>query len=269
MKYVLTFFLFLNFNLFSQEKVEPLVVQKSENDPQYSGNVQKTEEEINQNLSKANFAFKGYYNILFMRMNSLPINTTVTRGIANGDECNANPNPDETGNCLKVELYDFIDVETKDSKGAVSKQIILFFDLPPNTKANSSLPTNVNLLKIKSKLLSDNFATLHRANLELIDTDPLGKPAHDEKIFIVNQVDNFPLDKNTVMEGRATMGKYRLNSVENTKSYPTMNKFKQESYVKSLLLFEKLLAKVYYFNEFSGNNKIKADVEFLKKSLQY
>jgi hypothetical protein len=97
----------------------------------------------------------------------------------------------------------------------------------------------------------------------------LSNPDHDDKIFITNQIDNYPPNPDTEVQGDKGIGKYRLNSVENTKSNPLRNHFKREAYIKHLLSFEKLLSKIYHYNESVGNKKVKDNAEFLKDSMKY
>ncbi|MBL0265681.1 MAG: hypothetical protein IPQ05_17895 [Leptospiraceae bacterium] len=158
MKFTIIPFLFISLSILAQEKVEPLKVQKSENDGSSIENILKSEDLLDQKISEVNTALKGYYKILFMRLDTIPGRTIVSRGITKGDECIENPNQAETGNCLKVEQFDAIDIEIKNSHGSKSKQIILFFDIPSNTLANSDKPAEAKLTKIKTKILMDNFA---------------------------------------------------------------------------------------------------------------
>jgi hypothetical protein len=198
-----------------------------------------------------------------------PVRTIVSRGITKGDECTENLNKAETGDCLKVEQFDSIEVGIKGSQGAKSKQIILFFDIPATTQANSGKPADAKLIKIKTKVLMDNFQLHQKINLEVIDTEPNGKPNHDEKIFVIKQIDDYPMNKNLPLEGKTGIGKFRLDTFDNTDPEPIRFLFKKQSYLKSLILFEKLLTKIYDSNDLSGNNRAKTTVEFQKKSLEY
>lgn len=269
MKITIILILITSLSLFSQEKIDPLKVQKSESAESSIENIRKSEDILDEKISGVNTAFKGYYSLLFMRLDTLPSRTILARGITKGDECIENLNKAETGNCLKVEQFDSIEVGIKNSQGSKSKQIILFFDIPTNTLANSGKPADAKLIKIKTKILVDNFVLHQRINLEVIDTDPLGKPNHDEKIFVIRQIDDYPMNKNIPLEGKIGIGKFRLDTFDNTDPEPIRFTFKQQSYVKSLVLFEKLLAKIYDSNDLSGNNRAKTGVQFQRKSLEY
>ncbi len=269
MKIIINLILITSLNLFSQEKIDPLKVQKSESAESSIENIRKSEDKLDEKISGVNASFKGYYSLLFMRLDTLPIRTILSRGITKGDECIENLNKAETGNCLKVEQFDSIEVDIKNSQGAKSKQIILFFDIPANTLANSGKPADAKLIKIKTKILIDNFALKQKTNLEIIDTDPLGKPNHDDKIFVIRQIQDFPANKNIPLEGKTGIGKFGLDTFDNTDPEPIRFNFKQQSYLKSLVLFERLLAKIYDSNDLSGNNRAKTGVEFQRKSLEY
>ena len=269
MKFTIIPFLFISLSILAQEKVEPLKVQKSENDGSSIENILKSEDLLDQKISEVNTALKGYYKILFLRLDTIPGRTIVSRGITKGDECIENPNQAETGNCLKVEQFDAIDIESKNSHGSKSKQIILFFDIPSNTLANSDKPAEAKLTKIKTKILMDNFALKEKTNLEIIDTDPLGKPSHDDKIFVIRQIQDFPANKNIPLEGKIGIGKFGLDTFDNTDPEPIRFTFKQKSYLKSLVVFDRLLGKIYDLNDLSTNNRTKTNVQFQKKSLEY
>lgn len=269
MKIIIILILLTCLNLFSQEKIEPLKVQKSDSELSSIENIRKSENIIDEKISEVNATLKGHYSLLFMRLDTIPVRTIVSRGITKGDECTENLNKAETGDCLKVEQFDSIEVGIKGSQGAKSKQIILFFDIPATTQANSGKPADAKLIKIKTKVLMDNFQLHQKINLEVIDTEPNGKPNHDEKIFVIKQIDDYPMNKNIPLEGKTGIGKFRLDTFDNTDPEPIRFLFKKQSYLKSLILFEKLLTKIYDSNDLSGNNRAKTTVEFQKKSLEY
>jgi hypothetical protein len=158
MQYIFIFLL-IGFSLLAQEKVDPLYVQQSKDDPQYGSNIRKSEEILNKNIFKVNESLVEYSNILFMKMNSLPHKTFVTKGTAKGDDCISNANQDEPGDCLRVEQFDFVEGEKGDAKGPKSKSMILFFDFIYKQEGDKKKLSEVKLLKIKSRIFSHNLYT--------------------------------------------------------------------------------------------------------------
>ena len=268
MRYIFIFIM-MSVSLLAQEQVDPLYVQQTKNDPQYGANIRKAEQVLNQNILKVNESLVDYSNILFLKMSSLPHRTLVTKGTAKGDDCISNANQDESGDCLKVEQFDFVEGEKGEAKGPKSKSMTLFFDFIYKTEGDKKILSEIKLLKVKSRIFSHNLFTTDKKVVEVLDTDPLGNPDHDNKIFITNQIDNYPANANTEIQGDRGIGKYRLNSIENTKSNPLRNHFKREAYIKHLLSFEKTLSKILNYNESAGNKKVKDNAEFLKNSMKY
>lgn len=255
MKLLLGYILLAYVSIFSEEKVDPLYVQQSKNDPQYSPNIRKAEEVLNKNIAKANEALAEYSNILTMKLGSLPHKTIATKGTTKGDDCIPNPNQNESADCLKVEQFDFVEGEKGQSQGPKTKSITLFFAIASKTEGENKTGSQGKLLKIKSRVFSHNLYTTDKKMIEVLDTSPLGNPDHDDKIYITNQIDNSFSSSNSDLSGDSNIGKYQLNSIENTKSNPLRNHFKREAYIKHLLSFEKVLSKIFYYNDSNGNKK--------------
>ena len=68
---------------------------------------------------------------------------------------------------------------------------------------------------------------------------------------------------------RKGYGLYKLADVENTKTHPTKNVFKQTYYIKHLIQFDKLFTTVFDSNDNRANKRYKESNQVLKNSLVY
>ena len=64
-------------------------------------------------------------------------------------------------------------------------------------------------------------------------------------------------------------GKYKLSVVENTKTNPTRNIFKQTFYIKNLTQFDNLFKWIYDANERNYNKRYAETNKVMKNSLKY
>ena len=243
------FILWFFFSLKAQETTEPFMVHHPKDDNQYGANIRKAELALNQNISKANASFIEYANLFNMKIGSLPHKTIITKGITKGDDCISKKEEQKTSDCIKVEQFDFVEGDRGVAQGPRSKSMILFFSDVNFKEADKKNLPQAKLVKIKSQIYSHNLLSLDKKFIEVIDTDPLGNPDHDDKIFITSQADQYFSSSKRDSEDNITARKYNLQSLENSKSNPLRNQFKREAYLKHLQAFEKILSKVYHYNE--------------------
>lgn len=249
MKYLFIFILVAS-NVFSQEKEVPVYIHQSKNDPQYGANIRKSEEVLNKNIAKANEALSEYSAILSMKIGTLPHKTILTKGITQGNDCLPLKKRYDSANCIKIEQFDFIEGERGEAQGQKNKSITLFFSNSVKVEGDKEVPVIGKLLKIKSRFFSHNIYTTDKKMVEVLDTEPLGNPDHDDRIFITSQVDGQSFNSSLeIPEDGWEAGRYSLKSLENTKSNPLRNHFKREAYIKHLLSFEKILSKIFHYNE--------------------
>lgn len=263
--------LLVGLSLFGEDKVESFIVHQPKEDRDSSSNIRKAELLLNQNITKANLSLSEYASLLSMKTSSLPHKTIFSRGIAKGEDCILNKNQQETADCIKVEQFDFVEGDTVNKGVAVGskvKSMILFFSSRIGEKADTLDLANVRLVRVKSRIFVHNLSTLDKKLIEVIDTDPLGNPDHDDKIFITSHTDAYFASSKKDAEENGTPYKYTLSSLENTKANPIRNQFKREAYIKHLMAFEKILSKVHGYNEVEANPKESNKKEIPKKTLK-
>lgn len=248
MKSLLGLFIFLYLIFFypisTEEKIDSLIIHDPKEDNQYGANIRRAEQILNQNISKLNLEISSYSNLLTMKLKSLPHKTVVKKGTAKGDECIFS-NKETSHDCISIEQFDFIEDNRGEAKGTKSKMIVLFFD-KKISEAKEDLPPK--LVKLKSRIYSNDYYKQDKNWLEVIDKDPLGNPDHDDKILIRSESNPYFSSSPVKEEELGQKESYSLKNVENTKSHPLRNHFKREAYSKHLQLFEKLLARIYHFN---------------------
>ncbi len=233
----------------AQESSEPFIIHQPKEDKQYGANIRKAELLLNQNIAEVNASFVEYSNLFTMKIGYLPHKTIITKGITKGDDCISIKDQREVGDCIKIEQFDFVEGDKGVARGPRSKSMILFFSVANKDEADNKNSPATKLLKIKSQIFSHNLLSLDKKFIEVIDTDPLGNPDHDDKIYITSQSDQYFSSSKKDSEDNITARKYTLQSIENTKSNPLRNQFKREAYIKHLQAFEKILSKVYHYNE--------------------
>lgn len=234
-------------------------------------NIKKTEESLNGIMAESNKAMQDHARLLVLKLITLPKNSVAFKGKAKGDDCEKSVNQEDPANdCFSLEQFDFVDGEGPANKGPKSKFVILFFDAGTGVKDPKAKDAARKVTKIRSRFYVHNFKTKEKRVLETIDTDPLGDPAHDDKIFTTVQIDDKPLDMNAEENpGEVGVGKYKLSSVTNQGEEPIRNHFKQEGYIKHLIAFERMFKKIYTSNELKSNKDIKNNNLNLKGSLNY
>jgi hypothetical protein len=156
---------------------------------------------------------------------------------------------------MKIEQFDFIEGERGEAVGSRSKSMTLFFSAFPRKEEDNRDLSEIKLIKIKSRIFTHNLSTLDKKIIEVIDTDPLGNPDHDDKIFITSQTDPAFATSQKEANDNLNPRTYLLSALENTKSNPLRNQFKREAYLKHLMAFEKILSKVGFYNELEYNKK--------------
>lgn len=246
--------------ILGQEKLDSFIVHQPKENSQYGSNIRKAEISLNQNITKANLSLSEYASLLTRKIGSLPHKTILSKGFTKGDDCILNKNPGDTGDCLKLEQFDFIEGERGEARGSRSKSMVLFFSKTIDKEENNS-DFPVKLLKIKSRIFTHNLSTLDKKLVEVIDTDPLGNPDHDDKIFITSQTDPAFASSHRDALDNLTPRTYLLSALENSKSNPLRNQFKREAYFKHLMAFEKIFSKANDYNDSKESDK----KEFLKK----
>lgn len=292
MRYILLLLLSISFYLHAQDTgttsspeaaapTQPIdgsstILQQLKEDINNGPNINKAEELLDNTIFKLNEAMNAHSKLLLMKLEVLPHRVLVTKGKSNGgNDClfadkdgKAYSQEDPANDCLKIEEFDFIDAEAGKPKGPKSKSMILFFDAAASAEVDPAKAPERKIRRLKSRVYAKNFYTDDMKLVEVIDEDPLTTPKHDDKIYFITQKDYHPFDPNMENPAAKGVGKYRLNTVENTRSFPLRNHFKREAYVKHMHYFERLLSKVVGFNEANGNNKVKENTNFLKDSLK-
>ncbi|MCB1190758.1 MAG: hypothetical protein H7A23_11305 [Leptospiraceae bacterium] len=279
-KFILLFMVSFSFSILSQgeenqsantppttgSSLEPQIYQKELNQYQKGDNIEKEEEHLNKVILQANRSFEGHSKILLMKLKVFPRNTVLTRGVAQGNDCIYDPNKsqeDVSNDCLKIEVFDFVKGDGGKEVGEKSKYVILFFDKSEDGKTDYVSARPRRIKKIKSRISIQDREKLDKRLLEITDAEPTAAPEnHDYSIFTQYQLDNYPSldpDKNPSKEEY-----FKLSDVVNTISSPIRNEFKRDAYIKHLQYFERLLSKIFYYNEEHVNNKARRNNNFLK-----
>ena len=252
---------------------------------QKSPQVDATEEGLDLQITALNERLMKHTKLFKTRVEALPGKTVFYKGTEDGDDCKAAPDDKQTdpaNTCIRIEVFDFHKSEDGKSDlnlGARSKYMILFYegggwgDDPIKEPAKK-------LKKIKSKIIMNNFKETDLKISEVTDNDPhtpngkAGENKHDEKITVFYQHDGLPmrLEKGAAppeQKDRKGYGLYKLADVENTKTHPTKNVFKQTYYIKHLIQFDKLFTTVFDSNDNRANRRYKESNQVLKNSLVY
>ncbi len=249
--------------ILGQEKVDSFIVHQPKENTQYGSNIRKAEISLNKNITKANLSLSEYASLLTKKIGSLPHRTILSKGITKGDDCVLHKIPKDDGDCLKLEQFDFIEGEKGEASGSRSKSMILFFSGAIYKKEDNG-DFAIRLIKIKSRIFTHNLSTLDKKLIEVIDTDPLGNPDHDDKIFITSQTDPAFASSHRDALDNLTPRTYLLSTLENSRSNPLRNQFKREAYLKHLMAFEKIFSKANDYNDSKESDK----KEITKKTLK-
>lgn len=253
---------------------------------QSSPQVDETEVGLDKQITALNERLMKHSKLFRTRVEALPGKTVIYKGTEKDGDCIAAPNDKQTdpsNTCIKIEVFDFVKSEdglTDLNLGARSKYMILFYDNGGWGDDPIKEPPK-KLKMIKSKIILNNFKETDLKISEVMDNDPHtpndkapNNRKHDEKIVVFYQHDGLPmrLEKGVPpqeIKDRKGYGLYKLADVENTKTHPTKNVFKQTYYIKHLIQFDKLFTKVFDSNDNRANNRYKESNQVLKGSLVY
>jgi hypothetical protein len=252
---------------------------------QKSPQVDATEQDLDKQITDLNERLMKHTKLFRTRVEALPGKTVLYKGITKGDDCEAaadNKQTDPANDCIRLEVFDFVKSEegkTDLNLGARSKYIVLFYE-GAGWGEDPMKEAPKKLKKIKSKIILNQFKETDIKISEVTDAEPHtpnGKPGenkHDEKITVFYQHDGLPMrDPKGApfpeMKDRKGYGLYKLADVENTKTHPTKNVFKQTYYVKHLIQFDKLFTAIFDSNDTRANKRYKESNQVLKSSLVY
>lgn len=289
MKLITILVFLMSASLFSQAK-EGGDAGKHPGDPellngQSSPQVNATEEDLDKQITFYNERLMRHTKLFRTRVEALPGKTVLYKGIEKGDDCEAAPDNKQTdaaNTCIRLEVFDFVKSEegkTDLNLGARSKYIILFYE-GGGWAEDPMKEAPKKIKKIKSKIILNNFKETDLKISEVTDADPhtpngkSGENKHDEKITIFYQHDGLPMrDPKGApfpeQKDRKGYGLYKLADVENTKTNPTKNVFKQTYYIKHLIQFDKLFTSIFDSNDSRANKRYKESNQVLKSSLVY
>ncbi len=240
---------------------------------QFSKAVQETEKILDAKIFSLNEQMTRHTVLMKMKTSVLPFRTVLYKGKANGDDCVLTPNQeDPANNCIKIEVFDFVNSEdgkTEYNLGAKNKFLVLFYE---GTSSNVEDPRREpprKLTKIRSRIYLHNFVEADVNISEVVDNAPNSTPAHDDKVTVFYQHDGYPEYNAPEKPAEKGMGKYSMSGVENTKTNPIRNFFKQTYYIKHLDYFDRLLTKIFDYNDRDSNAKYRESNRVLKDSLKY
>ncbi|HMV42718.1 MAG TPA: hypothetical protein PK079_20525 [Leptospiraceae bacterium] len=287
MKLITILFFLMSASLFAQKDGD---TSKHSGDPdlfngQSSAQVNATEEDLDKQITALNERLMKHTKLFGLRVESLPSKTVLFKGVEKGDDCEPaadNKQTDSANTCIKIEVFDFIQSEegkTDLNIGPRSKYIILFYE-GGGWGQDPAKEAPKKIKRIKSKILVNNFKETDLKISEVVDGDPhtpngkSGENKHDEKITVFYQHDGLPVrgpkgEPPVEQKDRKGYGLYKLADVENTRTNPTKNIFKQTYYIKHLIQFDKLFTKVYDMNDSRANKRYKESNQVLKSSLVY
>jgi len=264
------FVLILTTGVFAQAKNNAAPVAAGQ---QVSQNILETEKELDQEIFRLNEQLTRHTPLLKMKLVVLPYRTLVFKGKDNGESCELNPDQtDPANNCLRVEVYDFILDEylyPTLNRGSKYKYIELFYSGQSTNNPDPSQEPPRKLTRLRGNVYSNDFFSQEKMITDVIDSNPNGQPSHDDQITLFSQRNGFPEKGRQEDPKEKGVGVFKLSNVENTKTNQVRNKFKQSYYVKYLDYFNRLLSKIYDYNDRDVNTKYKETVKILKESLDY
>jgi hypothetical protein len=268
----------------------PPGVYTSPNKLQNSEAVYTTEVKLNTQITELNKRLQDHAKLFRMKVEILPGKTLLKKGKTNGDACEIKdlsdpnnpkdvPQEDPNNNCLRLEIFDFLGVEEGISEkniGSRSKYIELFYSAPADNE-DPELQQPIQINKIRTRILVDNYKELDNKLSVIVTRDIDGNGTHDDKnATVFYSHDGIPplpplspdggSEEKRMLKG---FGKYTLSVVENTKTNPTRNIFKQHFYIKSLTQFDELFTSIYDANERNANKRYKESNEVMKSSLKF
>lgn len=237
--------------------------------------LQDTEKKLDERIARLNERLKAYTKLFKTKLLVQPHKTFLMKGKANGDVCDTNrPQLADDNDCLKLQVVDFVGSEYGQSalkKGSKSKYIAIFYEGGAKEK-DPELEKPGKIKKIISNILVNDFEHQDIKLSEVTD----GAPAQEEKanvdnknVFVFYQHDGYPKPATAENPSEKGIGKYTLDSVENTETNPTRNDFKKEFYLKHLDQYDRLFSTIFDANEEVGNKRYRESNDVLKNSLKY
>ncbi len=285
MKLITILVFLMSASLFSQKDGGDAGKHPDEFKDQKSAQVDATEQDLDKQITALNDRLMKHTKLFRTRVEALPGKTVLYKGIEKGDDCEAvadNKQTDAANTCIRLEVFDFVKSEegkTDLNLGARSKYIILFYE-GGGWGEDPMKEVPKKLKKIKSKIILNQFKETDLKISEVTDGEPhtpngkAGDNAHDSKITVFYQHDGLPMrDPKGApfpeQKDRKGYGLYKLSDVENTKTHPTKNVFKQTYYIKHLIQFDKLFTTIFDSNDSRANKRYKESNQVLKSSLVY
>lgn len=270
MRNLISFLLFFVFFFVYGDDIPESQLKERLHDPLYGKNLEEAEKLLNANIQRLNEGMKEHAKILVLKIKSLPRNTVLTKGKLNGDDCieNTNNPEDPENNCVKLEVFDFIEgTSKKPAFGPKSKFMILGFESDPTKEKNPKLAPPRKVTLIRSRVLVDNLYGHDRKLVEVVDENPIGGDVND--IYILSQDDYLPENIKAENPSNLAYGKYKLSQMENSKISPIRNAFKREAYIKHLFWFHELFSKIIEFNLKNNTKKMEQNTQQIKESFSY
>jgi hypothetical protein len=189
------------------------------------------------------------------------------------------PQEDPNNDCLRLEVFDFLGAEeglSERNVGSRSKYIELFF-ASPAANEDPEHQEKVQVSKIRTRILVDNYKELdNKLSVIVVDGIDVEGKHEDDKSTVFYSHDGIPPLPPTSPDGGVdeqkklkAFGKYKLSVVENTKTNPTRNIFKQSFYIKNLTQFDNLFKWIYDANERNYNKRYTESNKVMKSSLKY
>ncbi len=259
---------------------------------QESKAVLDTEAGLNKQIKELNQRLQRHSKLFRMKVEVIPGKTVLKKGKNENGICVTKvPDPkntnllidrlqeDPSNDCLRLEIFDFLGAEeglSEKNVGSRSKYIELFYASPAGNE-DPEHQEKVQVTKIRTRIIVDNYKELDN-KLSVIVTDGIDAEGkhEDDKLTVFYSHDGIPPLPPTSPDGGVeevkklkAFGKYKLSSVENTKTNPTKNIFKQTFYIKSLTQFDNLFKWIYDANERNYNKRYAESNKVLKSSLKY
>jgi hypothetical protein len=271
-------------------QLPPGASYKSPNKLQNSESVYLTEQKLDKQITDLNKRLQDHSKLFRMKVEIVPGKTVLKKGKVEGDKCVTKdlsdpinpkdvPQEDPTNNCLRLEIFDFLGAEEGLSDrniGSRSKFIELFYSAPADND-DPELQAPVQVTKIRTRIFVENYKELDN-KLSVIETKEIDAEGthNDQNLTVFYSHDGIPPLPPIGPDGGAAeqrklkgFGKYTLNVVENTKTNPTRNIFKQTFYIKSLIQFDELFTTIYDANERNANKRYAESNKVMKSSLKY
>ncbi|MCB1189564.1 MAG: hypothetical protein H7A23_21600 [Leptospiraceae bacterium] len=251
-----------------------------------------TEAGLNKQIKELNQRLQRHSKLFRMKVEIMPGKTVLKKGKNENGICitqipdSKNPNllvdrpQEDPGNdCLRLEVFDFLGAEeglSEKNIGSRSKYIELFF-ASPAANEDPEHQEKIQVSKIRTRILVDHYKELDN-KLSVIVVDGIGPEGEhkDEQSTVFYSHDGIPPLPPTSPDGGVeeqkklkAFGKYKLSVVENTKTNPTRNIFKQTFYIKNLTQFDNLFKWIYDANERNYNKRYAETNKVMKNSLKY